>query len=181
MFLTIHSCLNELCAWTSLIKKSLACGKCFLIIVFTWKQYHPDMNKGPGAEEKFKEISAAYEVTSCFLSLQNFPLLLIREFMLNWWCNEVCCYRRPSLVKIYIWSFRSLFSIWLQSVYLGIIRWWEKVFIWPFWRGRVARRVWCAWWQSAGGKVLNFVYIFIYASFFLHDDWYLSLHDYLIS
>lgn len=25
-------------------------------------QYHPDMNKGPGAEEKFKEISAAYEV-----------------------------------------------------------------------------------------------------------------------
>lgn len=27
------------------------------------EQYHPDMNKGPGAEEKFKEISAAYEVT----------------------------------------------------------------------------------------------------------------------
>jgi curved DNA-binding protein CbpA len=26
------------------------------------EQYHPDMNKGPGAEEKFKEISAAYEV-----------------------------------------------------------------------------------------------------------------------
>lgn len=25
-------------------------------------QYHPDMNKSPGAEEKFKEISAAYEV-----------------------------------------------------------------------------------------------------------------------
>lgn len=25
-------------------------------------QYHPDMNKGPGAEEKFKEIAAAYEV-----------------------------------------------------------------------------------------------------------------------
>lgn len=33
------------------------------------------MNKGPGAEEKFKEISAAYEVTSTFLSLQNFPLV----------------------------------------------------------------------------------------------------------
>ncbi|KAK9277920.1 hypothetical protein L1049_027477 [Liquidambar formosana] len=28
------------------------------------RQYHPDMNKGPGAEEKFKEISAAYEVLS---------------------------------------------------------------------------------------------------------------------
>lgn len=26
-------------------------------------QYHPDMNKGPGAEEKFKEIGAAYEVS----------------------------------------------------------------------------------------------------------------------
>ncbi|GMQ11582.1 hypothetical protein CsSME_00054164 [Camellia sinensis var. sinensis] len=28
------------------------------------RKYHPDMNKGPGAEEKFKEISAAYEVLS---------------------------------------------------------------------------------------------------------------------
>ncbi|KAG6410640.1 hypothetical protein SASPL_128705 [Salvia splendens] len=28
------------------------------------RKYHPDMNKGPGAEEKFKEIAAAYEVLS---------------------------------------------------------------------------------------------------------------------
>ncbi|CAK9158630.1 unnamed protein product [Ilex paraguariensis] len=28
------------------------------------RKYHPDMNKGPGSEEKFKEISAAYEVLS---------------------------------------------------------------------------------------------------------------------
>ncbi|KAI0516275.1 hypothetical protein KFK09_008947 [Dendrobium nobile] len=28
------------------------------------RKYHPDMNKNPGAEEKFKEISAAYEVLS---------------------------------------------------------------------------------------------------------------------
>ncbi|XP_059644312.1 uncharacterized protein LOC132286076 [Cornus florida] len=28
------------------------------------RKYHPDMNKVPGAEEKFKEISAAYEVLS---------------------------------------------------------------------------------------------------------------------
>lgn len=26
------------------------------------EQYHPDLNKGSGAEDKFKEISAAYEV-----------------------------------------------------------------------------------------------------------------------
>ncbi|KAG9454725.1 hypothetical protein H6P81_007629 [Aristolochia fimbriata] len=28
------------------------------------REYHPDMNKSPGAEEKFKEIGAAYEVLS---------------------------------------------------------------------------------------------------------------------
>lgn len=28
------------------------------------RKYHPDMNKNPGSEEKFKEISAAYEVLS---------------------------------------------------------------------------------------------------------------------
>lgn len=31
---------------------------------FLYIYYHPDMNKGAGAEDKFKEISAAYEVLS---------------------------------------------------------------------------------------------------------------------
>lgn len=28
------------------------------------RKYHPDINKEPGAEEKFKEINAAYEILS---------------------------------------------------------------------------------------------------------------------
>ena len=28
------------------------------------RQYHPDINKDPGTEEKFKEINAAYEFLS---------------------------------------------------------------------------------------------------------------------
>lgn len=31
------------------------------LLLFVFK-YHPDVNKQPGATEKFKEISAAYEV-----------------------------------------------------------------------------------------------------------------------
>ena len=37
-------------------------------LVWFLLQYHPDMNKSPGAEEKFKEISAAYEVSSAPLA-----------------------------------------------------------------------------------------------------------------
>ena len=28
------------------------------------RQYHPDVNSDPGAQEKFKEVSAAYEILS---------------------------------------------------------------------------------------------------------------------
>ena len=42
------------------------------------RQYHPDINKDPGAEEKFKEIGRAYEVladpdTSCLLYTSPSP------------------------------------------------------------------------------------------------------------
>lgn len=35
-----------------------------VVIQLSWLfvQYHPDVNKQPGAEDKFKEISNAYEV-----------------------------------------------------------------------------------------------------------------------
>jgi DnaJ-class molecular chaperone len=36
-------------------------------LVYYLLQYHPDMNKSPGSEEKFKEISAAYEVSSALI------------------------------------------------------------------------------------------------------------------
>lgn len=67
------------------------------------------MNKGPGAEEKFKEISAAYEVTSTFLSLQNLPLvfffcwgILCRIGNIMKFCITLSIL---SLVKISFWSF----------------------------------------------------------------------------
>lgn len=44
----------------------------FIMYTYALKQYHPDMNKSPGAEEKFKEISAAYEV---FLFLFHHPVV----------------------------------------------------------------------------------------------------------
>ncbi|KAF2557927.1 hypothetical protein F2Q68_00017448 [Brassica cretica] len=31
------------------------------------RKYHPDMNKNAGAEDKFKQISAAYEDVACYL------------------------------------------------------------------------------------------------------------------
>jgi hypothetical protein len=46
----------------------VSCWKAFLLSLILCllfcPQYHPDVNKEPGATEKFKEISAAYEVCS---------------------------------------------------------------------------------------------------------------------
>ena len=41
-------------------------------------QYHPDRNKSPGAEEKFKEISEAYAVLSDDQKRQQYDTLAIQ-------------------------------------------------------------------------------------------------------
>jgi hypothetical protein len=43
------------------------------VCVCGW-QYHPDANKQPGAEQKFKEISTAYEVCLSSSSPATNPL-----------------------------------------------------------------------------------------------------------
>ena len=43
------------------------------------RKYHPDINKEEGAEEKFKEINAAYEI----LSDANKRKKYLRAFLLN--------------------------------------------------------------------------------------------------
>lgn len=55
---------------------------CKLCLTEKWmhyflKQYHPDMNKSPGAEDKFKEISAAYEVTALLQIFSLLPAILL--------------------------------------------------------------------------------------------------------
>ena len=37
------------------------------------RQYHPDVNKDPGAEDKFKEIGKAYEALACLLYTSPSP------------------------------------------------------------------------------------------------------------
>ncbi|XP_028549362.1 uncharacterized protein LOC110100796 isoform X2 [Dendrobium catenatum] len=45
------------------------------------RKYHPDMNKNPGAEERFKEISAAYEMKRKDLFMITMVRLVCREIM----------------------------------------------------------------------------------------------------
>jgi hypothetical protein len=48
-------------------------SSCVCVCVCVW-QYHPDVNKQPGAEQKFKEISTAYEVCLSSSSPATNPL-----------------------------------------------------------------------------------------------------------
>jgi hypothetical protein len=63
-FLYIYVCV---CVWISFIFDfDMLSYFLYIYSICLWfgmyVQYHPDMNKGAGAEDKFKEISAAYEV-----------------------------------------------------------------------------------------------------------------------
>ncbi|KAJ8449637.1 hypothetical protein Cgig2_005659 [Carnegiea gigantea] len=58
--------LGEMLLWRksrNLIER-LRARFCDISLFIHQNRYHPDMNKTPGSEEKFKEISAAYEVLS---------------------------------------------------------------------------------------------------------------------
>lgn len=69
-----------------------------------FEQYHPDMNKGPGAEDKFKEISAAYEVASPVLRiLLRLPVFLVVYFCRIWiFVSGITCpLAELMLVKVY--------------------------------------------------------------------------------
>lgn len=57
-------------------------------------QYHPDMNKGPGAEEKFKEIAAAYEASYIATVLYYCGQILLSETFL------CLCKKRHSFMKV---------------------------------------------------------------------------------
>lgn len=61
----------------------------YFIIIFL--KYHPDVNKQPGATEKFKEISAAYEV---YQSLIFIFVLFLSIFKLSCflWDPETKCW-----------------------------------------------------------------------------------------
>ncbi|XP_022766478.1 uncharacterized protein LOC111311340 isoform X5 [Durio zibethinus] len=47
------------------------------------RKYHPDMNKSPGAEEKFKEISAAYEIMRKDLYMISMVRQVYKEDMMD--------------------------------------------------------------------------------------------------
>ena len=45
------------------------------------KKYHPDINKEPGADEKFKEIAEAYEILGDVQPMTNTDMLLMIQIL----------------------------------------------------------------------------------------------------
>ena len=60
---------------TFLFRKSV---KVYVFIPQLAKEFHPDVNKDPGAEKKFQEVSEAYEV-SLLRNLHIIPFTCLSE------------------------------------------------------------------------------------------------------
>ncbi|XP_052722962.1 uncharacterized protein LOC108344043 isoform X3 [Vigna angularis] len=75
-------------------------------------RYHPDMNKSPGAEEKFKEISAAYEMRRKDL----YMIVLVSQVFKKKMEGQVVL---QGCVHIHVFHFlQSQYNWWILLIYL---------------------------------------------------------------
>ncbi|CAM5169703.1 unnamed protein product [Eretmochelys imbricata] len=80
-------------------------------------RYHPDKNKDPGAEERFKEVAEAYDVLSDPKKREVFDKFgeegLKGSWSQQWW---MCQW----------WYLIQLHLSWRSSCYVCRVFWWEE-------------------------------------------------------